>query len=250
MPGRETMKVKVREVWYQKSYKWYDYDRWEWRYKGGQLVVLIEFPDETRARTWVGRTFRQAFPELGRLTPSLQQAVIKTAPSEVEVERVRRWDGSTYWAVAEEDLQPWVERVRQELGPLPSRIVVDWEILPADPNHKIPPGVKKELRGKKGRASLERLQVLAELEPEAWAVGKYLGHRLYRVALFSEVAVADCDQLGNALYWVEKSRWQEVFRHTKSEARRLGAKRLIHRGDWKGRLKKLVQVGVVSPPEG
>jgi hypothetical protein len=94
----------------------------------------------------------------------------------------------------------------------------------------------------RGGALLERLIFLDGLGPKEWYAGSHLGKRRYYVAVFDRVAVADTPDWGNALYYcaVSGERWKTVFRLSKDEARRAGARRIFHDGDWRGRLKRVL----------
>jgi hypothetical protein len=97
--------------------------------------------------------------------------------------------------------------------------------------------------GVKRDADLERLRFIEALGPNAWFEGKDVGVRRYLVAQFGAGVVADCPDVGNALYYYRgDGDWKDVFRSTKLDALRLGAKRIIHRGDWKGRLKRALKL--------
>ena len=59
--------------------------------------------------------------------------------------------------------------------------------------------------------------------------------RLYYVADYRKLAVAECPEFGNALYYAAAKDWRAVFRKTKREALLAGAARITHQGDWPGR---------------
>jgi hypothetical protein len=87
---------------------------------------------------------------------------------------------------------------------------------------------------------IERIRQLDGLNPIQTYVGLYMGKRQYIVFEFERVAFADCPLHGNALYYTRDPRWRDIFVHTKREALQLGAKRLIHRGDWLARAQRIV----------
>jgi hypothetical protein len=92
---------------------------------------------------------------------------------------------------------------------------------------------------------VSRLRFIDTLHPQKWYAGSHLGSVVYYVALFPNLAIADCIDVGNALYYVQLDRgrdaWRSVFQLSKREARAVGAKRLIHTGEWKARARSLVR---------
>ncbi|MFN0095317.1 MAG: hypothetical protein ACKVVT_11165 [Dehalococcoidia bacterium] len=87
---------------------------------------------------------------------------------------------------------------------------------------------------------VERLEPLFKLRPHSWYEGQQLGRRDYVVAIFPGVAIADCPDYGNALYYYRcnDASWQRVLSLEKSEALLAGAERIIHRDGWKRDLPK------------
>jgi hypothetical protein len=126
----------------------------------------------------------------------------------------------------------------------PASGILDWEILPAgwwraksfddllsaSPASPIRPWQE------------ERLELLAGLNPTAWYRGYDLGARIYYVALFPGIVVADSGDFGNALYYYlcRDDSWKSVFRRSKREALQSGANRIIHTGNWQARVISLV----------
>jgi hypothetical protein len=120
---------------------------------------------------------------------------------------------------------------------------LSWEILPvgwwrdyqqrseADP-----------VRRRKEYAMRERLELLDKLNLIAWYAGSYMGRRVYYVARFPRVAIADSAEFGNALYYYRcrDESWQDVFKRSKRSALNIGAQRLIHIGEWQERVINLV----------
>ena len=127
--------------------------------------------------------------------------------------------------------------------PVPPPVAtVQWEILP--------PGTGPEVagprtRGGKARSgeALERLDFLWGLRPSRiWRGVPLEGTREYLAFEFPRLVIVDCPDYGNALYYYPcRPDWQKVFSLTKREARHRGAKRLMHAGDWQGRVKKLLK---------
>ena len=89
----------------------------------------------------------------------------------------------------------------------------------------------------------ERLDLLDDLKPLKWYEGAHLGQTVYYVAVFDRVAIADTPDWGNALYYCasDQGRWKSVFRLEKQRAVDAGARRIVHKGDWKARVRRLVQ---------
>jgi hypothetical protein len=210
---------------------------------------------------YVGKRFFR--PRFGGKTLSSDEleAIGESAPSELPVKEVRvSWRGNRYGVVDEDHpiMTEWFSKAREVLEKIKERKRaerreaarrrrlqeklkkarrVEWEILPPEPGGRIPRKIGK-LVGKRSQKELERLQLLATLGPTSWAIGRYLGRRQYIVALFERVAVAECEERGNALYLAPSGSWEEIFRRTKPEARALGARRIVHRGNWKRRLEE------------
>lgn len=88
----------------------------------------------------------------------------------------------------------------------------------------------------------ERLQPVWALGPREWYEGEELGSREYFVAVFDRVAIAECPDYGNALYYYRctDSSWQRVFCEEKQVARALGAERIIHTENWERNLRQVV----------
>lgn len=126
---------------------------------------------------------------------------------------------------------------------------LSWEVLPAG---AIPRFIGRELResGDPSKTdAVERLDFLDSLSPRSWYVGTHLGERLYYVADFGNVAIAECTDFGNALYFVLSQRgdWRTILRATKREARAAGAARIVHSGDWRSHVRRIVQRS--TPPD-
>lgn len=97
---------------------------------------------------------------------------------------------------------------------------------------------------KKGGARLcgDRLDHLRSLRPERmWRGFLEEPEAAYVVAELEVCVVAESLVSGNAIYICEKavggSSWQHVLRHSKKDARLLGASRITHQGEWKLRLQ-------------
>jgi hypothetical protein len=137
--------------------------------------------------------------------------------------------------------------IRPSLEPAlqPSRAsgLLTWEILPPGwwHNGRYLTGAGTSAKQRAVADDPERIIELENLAPVAWYVGDSLGTRAYFVAEFKNIAVADCPEYGNALYYYSgASDWRTVFRRSKPEATRLGARRILHKGDWRGRLRLVV----------
>ena len=113
--------------------------------------------------------------------------------------------------------------------PISHPLYLDWEVLP-------PGQVRRLIGGGFGTGPKsdvaeanrpERLRLLEDLAPTAWYTGSHLGQRLYLVALFDRVAIAESAEYGNALYYcpVGGDSWKTIFRADKQRAIHVGAKR-------------------------
>jgi hypothetical protein len=129
---------------------------------------------------------------------------------------------------------------------------VTWETLPA--------GWWRELARHADRGGLpeqegvapkheERILYLASLTPMAWYEGSHLGEGVYYVASFGRTVVAECLDSGNALFvYSGPLEWKTVFRQSKHEALRMGARRIVHVGDWRRRLIHRLHAGQFQYP--
>ena len=134
---------------------------------------------------------------------------------------------------------------------------LSWEVLP--PGWWRDPAYISRLQTEAAREGIlldiNRLVKLASLSPRATYRGWYLDAHTnsrrypYHVFEFEAVAIADCQQFGNALYYAPVEDWREVFVLTKREALRAGARRLIHRGGWFERVQALVYRGDCGPSQ-
>lgn len=115
---------------------------------------------------------------------------------------------------------------------------INWQILPPErlllATPKRPP--KSTIRGR-STVRQERFEYLSRLSPVRWWEGEVLGERVYVVAEFRSVAIAECIKDGNAAYIVATTQdWKMILGKTKAEARNLGAKRIVHSGNWRERM--------------
>jgi predicted nucleic acid-binding Zn-ribbon protein len=123
-----------------------------------------------------------------------------------------------------------------------------WEVLPAGwwRDEAFVRRIQAEAAKEGVILDIGRLVKLESLSPKVSYRGCFLdkstGYRRYPyyVFEFEQVAIADCQELGNALYYASAKEWREVFRLTKRDALRVGAGRLVHRGDWFARARALV----------
>ena len=147
-------------------------------------------------------------------------------------------------------IQACVTRVQSKPGlsvsgsQRPPRVRLQWEVLPPERLAAMLAAEQGASRPNESPAvEPERLRYMLSLSPKVWYEGTSLGRRYYVVALFEGVAVADAAESGNALYYhmCRGSEWQDVFCLSKREARQAGASRLIHRGDWRAGLRRIVQ---------
>jgi hypothetical protein len=120
---------------------------------------------------------------------------------------------------------------------------LDWEVLPAGWwNRRHASQLDDGGIGLVTDWDEDRLRFLDSLSPRMRYSGSHLGQRLYFVAVFDKLVVADTGEFGNALYTLvcADDRWKSVFKRTKAEALRLGARRIVHRGNWQGRVLTLM----------
>lgn len=121
-----------------------------------------------------------------------------------------------------------------------------WEVLP--------PGwwsdktqvqrIEERLGTSKTQLFVERLKYVESLNPLERYIGEsYLGNRLYYVFVFKNYVLAECPMFGNAVYLLNEDKmnsWKEIFALIKKEALKKGAVRILHLGNWKKRLAKLL----------
>lgn len=117
---------------------------------------------------------------------------------------------------------------------------LEWRLLP--------PGRSPKMQGaglsnptSAGHAG-GRIEFIHSLGPLNWYEGSHLGETVYVVAEFPNVAIADTQDYGNALYYCLRSQgdWKRIFQLDKQEARRAGATRIFHAGGWEERVRRLV----------
>lgn len=123
--------------------------------------------------------------------------------------------------------------------------LLNWEVLPpAAVESRWMSALREALplaTGTEIREHFERLRFLRSLQPLNWFEGRRLGERVYFVLVFDQIVLADSPQHGNALYYYQGSNWRLVFSLSKQDARREGARRLVHTGDWESRARRLVR---------
>jgi len=119
-----------------------------------------------------------------------------------------------------------------------------WEVLPpgwwSDKTQVAK--LKERLGTMQAKLFVERLKYIETLNPIERYVGQsYLGNRLYYVFIFEEHALAECPMFGNAAYLLsgkKKRYWKQIFSKNKRYALNRGAKRILHRGNWKENMLK------------
>lgn len=145
----------------------------------------------------------------------------------------------------------FIHRSTSVIVPSANRLV--WRILPSAPLGDVDlrnVGASSKPSSKVDDHQVDRLAFLDSLGPDAWYQGSELSQAIYYVAVFGELAVADSVTYGNAIYWFRgpPDRWKAVFRRNKRDALLLGARRLIHTGDWQQRVLSIVgAAGFVAP---
>jgi hypothetical protein len=160
------------------------------------------------------------------------------------------------WRKEHEDWQRLMARRRASFAMSERPEPLGLSLVPATPSSAdqlhwevLPPGWwKTSLRTHVPRGTprewplwTNRIAFLEDLNPRAWYAGSHLGHRLYYVADYGNLAIADCPDFGNALYYTSSGDWRAIFRQTKREAILAGARRLVHRGDWQSRVRSLMK---------
>jgi hypothetical protein len=133
-------------------------------------------------------------------------------------------------------------------------IQLTWEVLPSGwwQDRIQAPVVGGQTSDERVRWMKERIDLLVSLLPLAWYEGADLGKRVYSVATFPGIAIADSGDYANALYYVltNGTEWQSIFRRSKREALQLGARRVIHNGDWELRVRQLVRTAARRSQRG
>ena len=147
-----------------------------------------------------------------------------------------------------------MEEALHEMGPDPATEIIWEEVLPpgswrdtaaGDPAWSgAGPLGKATLDGVSGQSDPYRLQVISALGPKRRYEGSHMGHRWYDVFEFPDVTIAECLQLGNALYFTTHEDWRSVFRVCKKDALERGAERITHSGDWESRVRSII----TNPP--
>ena len=132
----------------------------------------------------------------------------------------------------------------------PEVILLDFEVLPAGFYDE--PEYQQTQRNKSGRDShvaqidRERLRFIESLGPNAAYRGSsQFGPDVYHVFVFSNCVVAECPTEGNAIYVLKGvANWKTLLSIPKLELRQDYAnrvQRIMHRGEWKDRLRKAVR---------
>lgn len=117
---------------------------------------------------------------------------------------------------------------------------LSWRLLPnppTDPSHFRSYLDRNFGSGYVGGLDLERLAFINSLGPSRSAAGRdefdgYIAFLFDNIAL----AVLDCPKMGNAIYLLE-DHWAALSRLPKRELLNAGVKRVIHRGEWRERLR-------------
>lgn len=130
-----------------------------------------------------------------------------------------------------------------------------WRLLPEgwwrDIEYLPPLPTRRESSPVALREEHERIRFLASLGPQAWYEGAHLDRRVYRVAVFPGIAIADTVSYGNALYYClrEGNNWMSIFRLTKRGALDAGASRIFHRkgGGWETRVRDILRRATRRP---
>lgn len=164
-----------------------------------------------------------------------------TAPPEAMMERIGRLLRGT---LTTDQYRRWLTKKLPAVEVRTKEL--EWEVLP--PGFWRDPVVRGRLLLGSGDAAgqrEERIVFLDSLGPIAWHRGRHMESRNYLVAEFRHLVFAECALEGNALYYVRADTlsWKEVFRLSKREALKAGAKRILHRADqhWKLAVIRLIE---------
>lgn len=114
-----------------------------------------------------------------------------------------------------------------------------WESLPGNPRARL--GVNNPMR----RTLYERIRVIDRLGGATWYQGSLPASPHYYVADFGHIALAECVDAGNAIYYAkpEDGSWRDLFRTSKRDALQRGARRITHHPGWESEVRRLVQSG-------
>ena len=137
-----------------------------------------------------------------------------------------------------------IRQAPQSSGAIP--ITLSWEVLP--PGWWNDPAYVQQISraGENGELVIERLRFVDNLGP----LERYIGHEKfgndpYWVFVFDTHVVAECPMEGNAIYLVTgTSNWRNLLSRSKMgllSAAPDRVRRIVHRGDWKSRLKRVLR---------
>ena len=132
----------------------------------------------------------------------------------------------------------------------PEVILLDFEVLPQGfydmPQYQEIPNNKSERDRHVPQIDRGRLRFVENLGPnQAYRGSSQFGPDVYHVFVFSNCVVAECPTEGNAIYVLKGvDNWKTLLSIPKLELRQDYAnrvQRIMHRGDWKDRLRKAVR---------
>jgi hypothetical protein len=129
---------------------------------------------------------------------------------------------------------------------------LDWEVLPPGWLQTVASCGFPHRKGQHPRSlrddQIERLAFINGLRPRRWYQGARLNKRVFLVAEFDGVVVADTIAYGNALYYYRgpDDHWRSVLKVNKSAALARGARRIEHRSDWKQQIAAVVRGEVAA----
>lgn len=90
--------------------KWEDRGTgWAQGFSSSKLILFVEVDGEKK-EIWIDRFFKN---RIGRLTKKRRDAILKTMPESVEVQRVESKRGTVYFTVLDNEMESWLGRVEQ-----------------------------------------------------------------------------------------------------------------------------------------
>lgn len=154
----------------------------------------------------------------------------------------------SFGTLSQYDFWSQVPGAPQDLSPAlyGHSMALRWEILPKGLSslRAIVSGLELAVSPAELREAYERLSFIQSLDPSDWYRSTLAN--TYLIARFPGVTIAESFREGNALYYLfdRTADWRVVFQCSKVEARRAGARRIIHREGhaWQSKLKQILKV--------
>ena len=157
----------------------------------------------------------------------------------------RQLHGNAADSIEQYDDDNQVINVTKKTKPVPQK--VNWKILPPGeyPFDRIEKYIKhlKQTKWKDKKVDIGRIRFLHSLSPIAiyYGLDEFDGYFIF-IYKKKNLAVLDCPLFGNAIYII-KGGWRKVSKLSKKEVIEEYPEtvRVIHRGNWKGRLKSILE---------